>query len=332
MAAAPATAPFDHLSTGFELTGAHRDTRCESCHVDGVFKATPTVCSACHATGTRISATGKPATHILSTDRCAACHTTSGFRPVVSFDHGEVRGSCASCHNNVQAVGKPPGHIVTNAGCDSCHSTTAWTPVKRFDHTGITGGCAACHNGVAATGKSATHLPTTGGCENCHNTTAWSPARFDHAGITTRLLQLPQRHHGNRQEQRPISSPPTAASRATPYRRGSRWPAWITPRCRAPAPPATTAAIATGKPTTHIPTTAGCDSCHSTTTWKTAKFDHTGVVSGCSGCHNGTTATGKNATHMTTTLTCEACHSTTAWRPVVRVDHAQVLGTCACLP
>mgnify|MGYP000889216729 CR=1 FL=1 len=102
-----------------------------------------------------IGAIAKPATHIVSTERCESCHTTVAFRPVTRFEHTEVRGSCAACHNNVQAAGKPPGHIVTSAACDSCHSTTSWTPVRRFDHTGITSGCAACHNGVAATGKSA---------------------------------------------------------------------------------------------------------------------------------------------------------------------------------
>ena len=40
---------FDHLTTGFELTGAHRDARCEGCHAAGVFKATPQVCGACRA-------------------------------------------------------------------------------------------------------------------------------------------------------------------------------------------------------------------------------------------------------------------------------------------
>ncbi len=32
---------FDHLTTGYELTGAHRLQPCESCHVDAVFKGTP---------------------------------------------------------------------------------------------------------------------------------------------------------------------------------------------------------------------------------------------------------------------------------------------------
>ena len=48
------TAPFDHLTTGFELEGQHKQVKCESCHVDGVFKGTPVACVGCHAPGTRV--------------------------------------------------------------------------------------------------------------------------------------------------------------------------------------------------------------------------------------------------------------------------------------
>ena len=35
--AEPGRKAFDHLTTGFELTGRHLDTGCESCHVSAVF-------------------------------------------------------------------------------------------------------------------------------------------------------------------------------------------------------------------------------------------------------------------------------------------------------
>jgi hypothetical protein len=41
-----------------------------------------------------------------------------------------------------------------------------------------------------------------------------------------------------------------------------------------------------------------------------------------------TTATGKNTQHIQTNNLCEDCHSNTSWTPVVRVDHADVIGTC----
>ena len=42
--APPITVPFDHLATGFELDGLHRDLPCESCHLNAIFKGTPRDC------------------------------------------------------------------------------------------------------------------------------------------------------------------------------------------------------------------------------------------------------------------------------------------------
>lgn len=135
-AADSAIAPlFDHLTTGFELTGQHRDLPCESCHVNAVFKGTPRECSACHGVGAAVRATAKADNHILSSNRCDACHSTNAWVPAVSFDHVEVRGSCSTCHNNVQAQGMGPGTfrpiwnvtsaIRPSAGPGPCSTTRA---------------------------------------------------------------------------------------------------------------------------------------------------------------------------------------------------------------
>jgi hypothetical protein len=87
-------------------------------------------------------------------------------------------------------------------------------------------------------------------------------------------------------------------------------------------------ATATGKPPTHVATTAQCDSCHSTTAWIPAGFDHSAVTGTCSTCHNGATATGKPPTHIATTAQCDNCHSTTAWIPA-GFDHSIVTGSCS---
>src|ERR1700730_15977591 len=92
-AAPPITVPFDHLTTGFELDGVHRDLPCEQCHLNAIFKGTPRDCGTCHITNSLFNATPKTATHILSTNNCAACHDTTSFRPSVHFTHAEVMGS-----------------------------------------------------------------------------------------------------------------------------------------------------------------------------------------------------------------------------------------------
>ena len=39
---------FDHLTTGFALTGEHRQLDCGECHIGGVFETLPRECDACH--------------------------------------------------------------------------------------------------------------------------------------------------------------------------------------------------------------------------------------------------------------------------------------------
>ena len=149
---------FDHLTTGFELLGEHRDLPCESCHVNAIFKGTPRDCASCHGVGTQVRATAKPASHILTTNACDACHTPVAWNPAVNFDHNEVQGSCSSCHNNVQAQGMGPNHIVTDLQCDVCHTTIGWAGAV-FSHQDTIKGCSACHNGLGATGPPANHVP-----------------------------------------------------------------------------------------------------------------------------------------------------------------------------
>src|SRR5579863_53912 len=82
-ATAPITVPFDHLTTGFELDGVHRELPCEQCHLNAVFKGTPRDCGTCHINNSQYNATPKNLTHIASTNNCAACHNTISFRPQV---------------------------------------------------------------------------------------------------------------------------------------------------------------------------------------------------------------------------------------------------------
>src|SRR5882672_6238886 len=88
-AATPTSRAFDHLTTGYELTGAHRNVSCESCHVNATFKGTPRECATCHTQGSQVSAAAKPSNHVLSTERCADCHTTAAFLPATRFDHSQ---------------------------------------------------------------------------------------------------------------------------------------------------------------------------------------------------------------------------------------------------
>ena len=320
---------FDHLTTGYELLGAHLIVPCESCHVGAIFKGTPRECVSCHSQGARITATFKGQDHVLSSARCEACHTEAAWAPASHFDHQEVQGSCATCHNGVTATGMGPNHIASTTDCGACHSVYGWKPVLTVDHTQVNGTCASCHNGTVATGKPGNHIVTTDSCDNCHTTLAWKPANVKHVGNISNCAAC---HNGT------IATGKTATHMST------------TTQCAACHSvvvwkPQTTVdhtqvigtcyschngTIAAGKAANHPTNTDNtCENCHATTAWTPANVNHNGITSNCVSCHNNKTATGKAGTHIATSDSCQACHSVLVWNPPVTVDHTQVLGTCA---
>jgi hypothetical protein len=179
----PTTIKFDHIQTGFNLTGAHVLVPCEACHIQGVFKGTPRDCASCHMPGNRMGATAKPVRHVATIAPCDTCHRTTGWVPAF-FSHVNVApGTCLNCHNGTLATSKPNGHILTTSSCDTCHRTTAWSPAG-FNHIGVLPGtCETCHNGVTAKGVGGSpttrypsysgHVPTLSwiSCDSCHNST-----------------------------------------------------------------------------------------------------------------------------------------------------------------
>ncbi|CAG1018455.1 hypothetical protein BURC_03237 [Burkholderiaceae bacterium] len=294
------TRQFDHLKTGFALTGVHANERCESCHVNGIFKGTPRECSSCHTSGSRFarSNTVMPQRHVPTRESCANCHNTQSFAGA-RFSHTGVQpGTCTSCHNGQFAPGKTPEHMPTTASCDSCHRSTGWRPATGFNHAGVApGSCATCHNGSRATGRPARHVPyqavsgiAVAGCDSCHRNgfSSWVPARLH--GAVSVSTQCATCHSGG--------YPPAVGKPAT--------------------------AIHSGQTV--------CENCHKTTTSWAARVDHASLTAAtnCSSCHNGSAATGKSATHMPVAATnCSACHSTTAWQPT-RWNHSQLVVTNQC--
>ncbi|MFM2065583.1 MAG: hypothetical protein RLZZ584_492 [Pseudomonadota bacterium] len=294
---------FDHTRTGFALSGQHKQQRCESCHVNGVFKGTPRDCASCHTSGARFARGNQvmPQNHLPTARGCDTCHGTQGFTGA-RFSHAGVKaGSCASCHNGVTANGKTAGHIATTASCDSCHRVgAAWASNVQFDHAGVAAGsCASCHNGAKATGQSPRHVPNNSvsgmatSCDQCHRSgyASWLPAKV-HANFAI-SSQCASCHSG--------STPP-----------------------------------AVGKPATAVHANAGaCEGCHtSTSVWALgARPDHASFTSAtnCANCHNGGTASAKSAAHIPTSQNCISCHNATAagWKPT-SWNHTQlpVAGQC----
>jgi Cytochrome c7 and related cytochrome c len=317
--APPITVPFDHLTTGFELDGVHRDLPCEACHLNAVFKGTPRDCSTCHITGSQFNATPKSPTHVASTNNCAACHNTISFRPYLHFEHSEVLGECASCHNGTTARGKGPSHPATSENCAACHSVISWNPPKSVDHSqiplAVAGFCIICHNGVQAVGKPTGHIATNLECGDCHLTSSWLGATFDHTGITSGCASC---HNGTKAVGKQGGHMPTTdvCENCHTTGVGTATPSWVPSKfdhtqmtvqtcqsCHSGTVKISTGVVS-GQPTNHvppIPSLVDCSSCHGNTptaeTWTVLAASipalHAGLsVNNCLMCHAGQTFAG----------------------------------------
>ncbi len=161
---------FNHFTTGFPLTGAHRYEECANCHLNGQFKGTPIACASCH---NGVRASGKSANHIITMEDCDNCHVTQTMLDV-RFDHNTITGTCVACHNGFYSEAKPAAHLITNRDCGDCHRVSGWANTM-FRHDGVAGLCSTCHNGIYVTGKNSGHVLTTFECDVCHRSTrSWN--------------------------------------------------------------------------------------------------------------------------------------------------------------
>jgi len=136
---------FDHGKTKFPLKGAHEKVKCDSCHKGDLFKdKLSTSCIACHKKD-------DPHKGQLG-EKCQSCHTETGWRKKVDFDHDLTRFPLIGLHATV--------------ACEECHRTQAY---KETPHA-----CENCH-------KDKHHEGRLGrACARCHNPNGFAVWRFDH--------------------------------------------------------------------------------------------------------------------------------------------------------
>jgi len=323
---------FDHLATGFPLTGNHAVVDCESCHVGGVFEGLPKLCDSCHDGS---FAVGKSSTHIPTVENCDVCHSPLGFESSASttaMDHSVVGDqSCVSCHNGVTATGKSATHMPTTDQCEACHSVNTWTPVATVDHDEVVGPCMGCHNGTLATGKPADHVPTLEDCGACHTVSSWVIGIFDHEAVQGQPCY--DCHNGITATGKGLTHINTS-NLCEACHNTNVWMPVVTvdhSQVIGSCVSCHNNLVVSGKVPNHINTTDNCQQCHNTTSFiPVITVDHDEVIGTCISCHNGVTAQGKGLSHINSTDQCDACHAagTAPWSPVVTVDHTQTIGTC----
>ena len=172
-------ASLDHNLFAFQLTGAHINVACLSCHINNVFKGTPSDCNSCHQ---------KDDTHNgqFGTN-CEACHTTSAWLPA-TFDHStsgfpltgaHVNLTCTQCHTSgvfsglstacVSCHAQPADHAGTfGTDCAQCHNTSNWN--ASFNHPGGCDGNCATHRGATCADCHPVNYSTYT-CSKCHDRT-----------------------------------------------------------------------------------------------------------------------------------------------------------------
>jgi len=196
---------FDHINTGFELTGAHVGRQCSDCHqgttvgasqdcyschqqnyneaTGHLAQAYPLECTLCHNTTTWDDAdfnhntTNFPLTGAHIGTECLDCHT-SGFTGTST--------DCASCHTDNYNQASNPNHqnLGLSTNCDLCHSTQpGWEPASfsvhrnyyalNGAHASVANDCYLCHNGNYNT------TPNT--CYGCHSSDYNNTNDPDHA-------------------------------------------------------------------------------------------------------------------------------------------------------
>ena len=180
-----------HKLTTFPLEGQHVAVPCQSCHVKGQVKGTPTTCYDCHWIRRQ-----DDRYRLQLGAQCGECHRPAAWT-AVRFDHGARTGTalnvshqvlaCATCHKgNTFANTRPecvschepdyrrttnPNHAAAGfpLDCTVCHSPSAPTFAgARFSHdTFVLAGphaaaaCASCH-------KANVYKGTPRECIGCH--------------------------------------------------------------------------------------------------------------------------------------------------------------------
>ena len=221
-----------------------------------------------------------------------------------------LNGDCSQCHASTTAftaVDMPGNHIpfAPTAQCNSCHTGTDYAVMPSIANIHLhapstTSNCSQCHGAAAPSfaipaanfsivGLPSNHVPTTASCEVCHvgagssiaalpvpNGAKFSGSKMSHNGITSNCVacHVPAGTAVNFIGITRISTmPPTA-----PMGAGSHIPSSTTcETCHLGAKPA---GLVNASASANPPGTAWA------TPAPTGAMIHTGITSGCSGCHD----------------------------------------------
>ena len=302
---------FDHNRSTFKLAQGHADVACVNCHLNKLFRGTPTDCFSCHKSD-------DPHAGALGND-CASCHKATTWKDV-TFDHSKaafalfgkhINVACMDCHKDLTFKNAPTAcascHLDIHQGqmgndCAKCHNPGNWKDVN-FDHSqtgfkligshkGVA--CSSCHaNGVykgtpsncfACHASDDAHTGQFGNdCGSCHNPSNWKDVNFDHSRTG---FPLAGAHTGVQC---------TACHKNGVYKGTSR-------EC---------VACHSTNDAHNGQFGTVCSTCHNTTNWKNATFDHSKTGFPLMGSHSNVSCKSchSNNVFKGTPTNCFACHA-----------------------
>jgi hypothetical protein len=163
---------FDHSKTRFALSGVHRQTPCQKCHIPDT--------------------SGVPKYVGLKFDSCAACHNDP--------HRGEFKQGCESCHSTAtwkrSAFAAQFDHSKTRypllgkhleVACESCHRSGDFKSAVAHN------ACADCHNPDPHDGQFLTRSDG-GRCDSCHSLDSFKPAKYSVADHNATAFPLRAKH------------------------------------------------------------------------------------------------------------------------------------------
>jgi hypothetical protein len=291
---------FDHGSTGFALTGAHRAVTCNTCHKTA-FAGTPSTCYACHQTDYAGTTQPNHMTAGLPT-QCQVCHTATAWSPA-SFDHSGTGFPLIGAH---QAI-----------ACNQCHAA---------GYTGTPTDCYSCHQGNYTAVTDPNHVLGTfdHDCTKCHTMNGWKPSTFNHASTGFTLTGAHQTLACSQCHATGFAGTPTDcyschqtnyASVTDPNHVTNNFDHDCT-KCHSMTAwkPATFNHNLTVFPLTGAHQAVACIQCHAT--------QYAGTPTACYSCHAGDFTGVTDPNHVTGNFDhdCTKCHSMIAWTPAT-FDH-----------
>jgi hypothetical protein len=295
-----ANSTFNHNNTGFQLTGLHATSvQCAQCHSTAAggysLPAPVSTCGDQYCHQSDYNGTNNPVHSAAGTTfgltNCANCHTTASAFTTTSWSHTSTGWALTGNHQ------MSPAGAATN--CNQCHTSNNYSlsvtdcynsgcHVADWNSTQTIGGTVPNHVAM--------QYPTSL-CSTCHDTMAWVDGTFNHAStgfaltgahLTTACALC---HVSNNYS---LTSANTACY-------GCHLADWNSTQTLGGSVPNH---IAAGYPTT-------CDTCHTTTAWTGATFNHTYFPiphhsSVCADCHQVSTDYSQ--------FTCINCHTATVHR------------------